>query len=102
MEIAARPAQGREVSPDSFADITAVPVSAVDWMGDGLLRVTFDGAPSAVEQQKVRLRITSCDDTDERMRVAVAAFLALDAPTNAQTLAQVKRLTRLLLSLDDG
>lgn len=102
MEILARPAAGREVAAGDFADIAAANVSSVQWADDGQLRVVFDGDLTAAQQMAVRLRITSGDVTEEKARVAAAAFLAIDAPTAAQTLAQVKRLTRLLLTLDDA
>lgn len=102
MEILARPAAGREVAAGDFSDIAPAKVSAVEWADDGQLRVVFDGDLTVAQQMAVRLRITSGDVAEEKARVAAAAFLAIDAPTAAQTLAQVKRLTRLLLTLDDA
>lgn len=100
MDVTARLAQGAALGADDFADITSVPVTAIDFTEDGL-RVTFDGDLTPAQQQRVRLRITSCDSTEEQMRVALAAYLTLDAPTAAQTLAATKRMIRLVLSLKE-
>lgn len=102
MDVVCRLGKGREIGVDDFADIASVPVSSVGWADDGNLRVTFDGDLTPVQRQRVILRITSCDAVEEKQRVACAAFLTLDAPTLVQTVAQVKRLTRLVLSLDDA
>lgn len=102
MDVLARPAAGRDVAFDDFADITPAVVTAIEWAEGGLLRVSFDGTLGPAQQLAVRLRITSSDVDEEKLRVAAAAFLAIDSPTSVQTLAQVKRLTRLLLTLDDS
>lgn len=87
---------------DAFADITDVEVVAIDWADAGQLRVTFDGDLTDVQALAVRLRITSCDDADEARRVAAARFLLVESPSLADVARQVRRLTSLLLSLDDA
>lgn len=92
----------RPVDVDTFTDITAVPVTSVEWGPDGELLIDFDGDLTAAEQRAVRIRCASADAAAEQLlRAMVAAwsnnqrFLALPAPlTIAQITEQLTALTR--------
>lgn len=93
---------GRAVDLDTFTDITAVPVTSIEWGPDGELLIAFDGDLAASEQRSVRIRCASTDANEEQLlRAMVAAwtsnqrFLALPAPlTLTQIAEQVTALTR--------
>ena len=115
MIVTARPV--RPVDFDTFTDLTPIPVSAIDWVGDGDLAVTFESDLSPALASMVQQRIESRNGNEETLRnQAIVAmqgnrdFLNIaGTPTNAQVLAQVKALTRqnngvmrMLLGLLDG
>lgn len=90
----------RPIEADMFADITAVPVLGMQW-GAGDLAVEFASDLTPTEVAAVQLRMESRNANEETLRgQALQAlqgnrdFINLPAPTNAQTLAQVKALTR--------
>lgn len=104
--MSARLAPGRQIGPGDFTDLTTTPVTAVEWAADGRLCVTFNGPLSESTAAAVRRRISSPDEAAEALRAqavqAVAgnvAYLALTAPTTAQTQAQVAALTRQMNAL---
>lgn len=96
--VAANPA--RDVPGDLFTDITSVAVSNMRWQ-DGVLEVTFDGDLTEAQVLAVQARMESRNANEETLRAQALqalttnrTFLDLASPTNAQTLAQVKALTR--------
>lgn len=101
MDVSARPPQGRDI-PCDFSDITTVPVTDIDWTDGGKLRVSFDGDLTAAQKMRVRLRITAANDAEEQAAVAAAGFLDITSPSLLDVVTQVRRLTRLVLTLDDG
>jgi len=78
-----------------------VAVTGIDWVGDGVLAVTFVADLTATETAAVQVRLASRNANEETLRSqalqalqANRDFLAIASPTQAQTLAQVKALTR--------
>lgn len=108
------PAPARPVDVDTFADITPKQVTSVQWTEAGLA-ITFAVNLSADEARLIRIRCAAPDASTEALyRAAWGAyqnnvdFLALPAPTQAQALTQVGRLTkqmqnviRALVPIDD-
>ena len=96
-EVSARPAPGREVAFDSFADLTDTEVIGVVWVADGFLRVTFDGALDDAEVAAVRRRLVSATEAEEALRAACEAYLLHDTTPGPDELhQQLLRLTQLL------
>ena len=91
----------REVDFDSFADLTPTAVASIGWGPDGVLQVEFASDLTVLEVAAVQRRIASRNANEEELRrlaeVALVNnrdFLAIASPTQVQTLAQVKALTR--------
>lgn len=97
-EIRARLAKGRAVDVDDFADLTTVPVEAVEWAEDGSLAVRFAAEVPASVAEAVERRIVSRDATEETLRAEAAAYLLIASPTEAERNAQMDRLTRITLA----
>jgi hypothetical protein len=99
MDVVAQP--GREFTFGSFADITPITVTAIDWAGPGRLRVTFNGTLTMAQQVAVQQRILSATVAEEEMRMKAAGYLTKPGvPTVDETHQQIRRLTRLLLGVD--
>ena len=91
----------RAVDFDTFTDITPTPVLGIDWGPDGVLEVEFASDLTPLEVAAVQRRIASRNANEEELRrlaeVALVNnrdFLAIASPTQVQTLAQVKALSR--------
>lgn len=93
------------VRPADEADLTGVTTAKrtgpAAWVADGVLDVPFDRTLTATELEGVRRRLTSVTDEEATIRDATLAFLSLSAPTAAETVDQVRRLTRIVLGLLD-
>lgn len=90
----------RAVDAGDFADLTPVLVVDIRWVSSGL-EVEFASDLASSVASAVQQRIESRNANEETLRnqalVALQTnrdFLALAAPTQAQTLAQVKALSR--------
>jgi hypothetical protein len=90
----------RPITLDMFGDITAVAISSMNWQA-GYLEVTFTADLTPAEVLAVQQRMESRNANEETLRSqALTAlqtnrdFIALPSPTQAQTLAQVKALSR--------
>lgn len=96
-EVSARPAPGREVAFDSFADLTETEVIGVDWVADGFLRVAFDGVLDDTEAAAVRRRLVSATEAEEQLRAECEAYLLHDTTPGPDELhQQLVRLTLLM------
>lgn len=91
--------QSHALSPVDFDDIA--PCESVEWGDGGSLVVTFPSDLTPAEVLAVRIRCISADPDEEALLTSAAQaratnrdFLDLVAPTNAQTLAEVKALAR--------
>jgi hypothetical protein len=94
----------RRISPTMFEGITKIPATVT--LRGNTLTAVFEGTLTDDEQAQVTHLLTSSDDTEmvNAQLVATAlsnnrTFLNLSAPTNAQTLAQVRALTRQMNAL---
>lgn len=97
MDVIAKPASGREVDFHSFADLTDTPVTAVEWVPDGFLRVTFDGPLTDAEVAAVRRRLISATPAEEALRGACEAYLEHDTTPSLDLVhEQLVRLTLLM------
>lgn len=90
----------RDVDISDFTDITTVTVMSVEWAGSQLA-VNFAADLDAATVARVIRRIESRNANEETLRgqaeqalLTNRTFLDIATPTNAQTLAQVKALTR--------
>lgn len=99
MMVVARPV--RDVSVDSFADLTDVPVTDVQWTVDGTLEVTFESDLTPAVSEAVARRMQSLNSHEEELRrraeqalVANRTYLTLAPPAQSQVVQQVERLTR--------
>lgn len=113
MIVTTKPA--RAVDFDTFADITSVPVVAINWV-EGGLEIEFASDLTAAQVLAVKARAESKNTNEETLRTqahtalqANRDFIAIVTPTNAQVLAQVKALSkqsngviRMLLAQLDG
>lgn len=91
----------RPVDTATFTDITTKACTSVGWDADGKLAVQFAVNLTADETRQVRVRCLTADAAAETLLRGVvtayttnAAYLALSAPTAAQTAAHVGVLTR--------
>lgn len=91
----------RPVTDDEFSDLTTIPIIGMQWVEEGELEVEFESDLPDDVKSAVQQRMGSRNGNEETLRnQAVASlqnnrdFLALPAPTQAQTLAQVKALSR--------
>jgi hypothetical protein len=91
----------RPVTDDEFSDLTTVPIVGMQWVEEGELEVEFESDLDDDVKSAVQQRMGSRNGNEETLRnQAVQAmkgnrdFVALAAPTNPQTLAQVKALSR--------
>ena len=101
MIIAAKPGVGRNIDYPDFAAITSVEVVDIRWNQDGLLEVEFasDLTPAEAIEVKQFILSRNANELVLRMQALTALqnnrdFIAVAAPTNAQTIAQVKALSR--------
>lgn len=78
-DVYARPALGREVRPDTFADVTTASVVEVAWEPDGWLRVTFAADVDDATRRAVWERMVSHDWSDEARRIALRKAAADNA-----------------------
>lgn len=99
MIVTAKPAGAVDVG--DFAGVTPVAVVGVRWADDGLVEVEFaaDLTPAEVIAAQQCIQSRNADELTLRMQALTALqsnrdFLAIVSPTNAQTLAQVKALSR--------
>ena len=96
MVVTARPAPGREIGPDTFADLTDVPVTEVAWAPDGFLAVTFETDLTDAEAAAVRRRMISATTAEEELRTDLEAYLQHDTTPSLDELhQQIVRLTQL-------
>ncbi|UIU47057.1 hypothetical protein [Microcystis phage MinS1] len=93
---------GRSVDRDAFTDITTIPCTATTWEPEGWLRLVFDGDLTADEQRRIAWRVMSETSHEEQLRADAAAYLTKTSPTTAETTTQVRRLTALVLRLNDA
>lgn len=100
MEVYARLAPGREFKPGDFVDLTSVPVTRVDFVPGGLLRVTFAGPITDAEAWRVRVRIRAADETAEKQVVDIAVARAKVA-SQAAPCVSCEPLAALALLLAD-
>ena len=85
-----------------FIEITASPVVRIEFVGmAGEVEVEFAGdlTPAEVVQAEQRIQSRNGNELTLRMQARTALqnnrdFLAIASPTNAQTLAQVRALSR--------
>lgn len=113
MDIVTDQSLGRDASafdsPDAFSDLTSVAFTGYEQKimeyppgtNDSSVYVFhFDSDLTQSEQDAVRLRLRTSANEEAIYGKALAAlavnstFLGIASPTNAQTLAQVKRLTQ--------
>jgi hypothetical protein len=98
------PRVSRHIDLASFADLTPVPLLTVRPLGKGAA-LTFADDLDVATRRAIVERCGSSPDTDDlrgRAQQALAecqAFLNLEAPTNADALAQLRVLTRVVMSL---
>ena len=92
---------GVPLAAGDFVDLPQ-PCIGIGWDADGNLAVQFANNLSVADQAKVRRRCMSVNANEELLRERAEAYLALPAPTAAQTLAAVKALVRLQLDQLDG
>lgn len=83
----ARPAQGRELDPASFARVTSAKVTDVSWAPDGYLKVTFAGTLTDAQTRAVREWMTSASDEDFARRATLRKAAASGAVNLAQMTA---------------
>ena len=98
MIVSAKPV--RDVDTDTFADVTAVPVTALRWADDSA-EVTFAADLTDAEVAAVKRRMMSRNTNEEILREraeqaldANRAYLAVVNPDAAAVRQQVDRLTR--------
>lgn len=99
MDVLATPA--RDFTFTSFADITPLKVTAIEWADRGRIRVSFDGDLTVAQQVAVQQRILSVSTAEEAIRLRAAGYLTqagLDSLDDAHV--QLRLLTRLVLGVD--
>ena len=89
MIVKARERPARSIDLDSFADLTPIPVSSIDWVADGVLAVEFASDLTPAVASAVQQRIESRNLNEETLRNQ--AIIALqnnraDIATNEQWL----------------
>jgi len=91
----------RDIDVDDFTDITTVAVVDIRWNETGLLEVEFASDLTLTEAEAVKRRIESRNANEELLRMQAEQalqnnrdFLAIATPTQAQSLAQIRALTR--------
>lgn len=93
--------RGKSIDATAFADLTPTPVESIKWGPTGDLVVTFAADLDADTTLAVRRRIGSRNTAEETLQGAAEqaltrnrTYLAITAPTAAQSQTQVKALTR--------
>lgn len=98
--VVARPAVGRDVAAEDFADLTGVEVSSIEWVPGGGLEVRFvDRISDSVAAAVVR-RIVSATPGEEQLRAELEHRLV--DPAGQDLLEWLTSLTHLALCLGTG
>lgn len=91
---------GREITVDSFTDITTKAVTTIEWDGENNMTVTFAEELTTDEYRRIRRRIRTSPEREaieyqaDQAIGTINTFLQLSSPTNAQVVAYVKLLGR--------
>lgn len=94
----------RTVDAGTFADLTVSPLVGMQLLGKGAA-LTFADDLDVATRRAIVERCQSSPDTDDlrgRAQQALTecqAFLDMEAPTNADALAQLRVLTRVVMAL---
>lgn len=91
----------RPFNADTFTTLVGQPAVDVRRDSDRAWLIDFDPALTSEQEVEAAAWLTSANDVDQTLRSRAKAaleanrtFLAIEQPTQAQVLAQVRRLTR--------
>lgn len=102
--VCVHPAQGREVGPRDFADITSVRVHDIAWTPGGVLCIEFEAPLTDAQARRVAIRCQSSSAAEERVRVELdrlnaTNLVVADDPTARQRDRDVATMLALLVAL---
>lgn len=104
MRVCVRPAPGRDVGPEDFADITEAAVLDISWAAGGVLCIEFAADLTQAQARKVAIRCQSLTAAEEQVRLELDALDATnlavaDNPSATQRDRDVAAMLSLMVAL---